>query len=112
MPSRDDHTTTRWLPGGPAVPAASNPRPAAVRAVTAAGPPGAPSGACRQLRPPSAEQAANAAVPDAVVSVPVATITRPRTATCRSAAAFAPARGRSPVSAHRLPSAEAQAAGA
>ena len=116
IPSRDDHTITRRLPGRPTVPAASNPRPAAVRAVTVASPPGALSGVCCQLLPPSVEYAANAAVPAtvpaAVVSFPVATITRPRAATCPSTAALAPAGGGSVVRAHCLPSAEVQTAGA
>src|SRR5262249_57235721 len=58
-PSEAHQASMPGRPGGPVWPAATNPWPAAVSAVTTAGPGGAGSIDSRQVRPPSAETAAN-----------------------------------------------------
>src|SRR5215472_6366278 len=85
-PSGDHQMSMAWAPGCPVRPAATNPPPAAVSAVTAAGPAGPARTVSCQWRPPSEEAAANGTEPAAgdpaaacVAAVPTAT-TRPPTA--------------------------------
>src|SRR6516164_2664698 len=58
-PSADHQASRPGCPGSPGWPTATNPWPAAASAVTTAGPGGAGRTDSRQLRPPSAETAAN-----------------------------------------------------
>jgi hypothetical protein len=102
---------TFWVAVASHVPVASRPPPAATRAVTPTGRPGAGSGVSRQVRPPLTETAANGTGPDGRACVPSAVIRRPWMATRWSTALVAPAGCASSSDRHAWPLRDSHTAG-
>src|SRR5215472_7729859 len=118
-PSGDHQMSMAWAPGCPVRPAATNPPPAAVSAVTAAGPAGPARTVSCQWRPPSEEAAANGTEPAAgdpaaacVAAVPTATTRPPAAATLVSTALAVPGGSGSAMGCQDEPVREIHTAGA